>query len=381
MKVARFDAFPVRVPYRQNEQSSVVNTAGVSAVIVRLETDDGLVGWGECDTAADTASVEAAVRSAIPFVLGCDPWRGEQVFDRVLVEGRWRYQAMTASLAFAGIDMALLDLCGKAAGQPVHRLLGGARRDEVDYFYYLAWGTPEEVAAQCREGAERGYSVFYLKVGKDRAQEEAMLEAVRSTIGPSRKLRIDANQSWTLPEAERILDDWHARFDIDFAEAPVPIEPVESMQILAGRLEAPLCVNEGLWGEAEALRLILARSAPYLCFSACYVGTMRRFLTLCRTADRLGQVVCKHTWGELGLTAAAGQHAMLAAPATCLGHQQTAQYLADDVVSTPIPIATSPRWGLIDGPGLGVTVDEDKVRRYHEDYRRQGEYARARLRA
>lgn len=262
MKVARFDAYPVRVPYRQNEQSSVVNTAGVSAVVVRIETDDGLVGWGECDTAADTASVEAAVRSAVPFVLGSDPWRSEQVFDRVLVEGRWRYQAMTASLAFAGIDMALLDLCGKAAGQPIHRLLGGARRDEVDYFYYLAWGTADEVAAQCREGVERGYSVFYLKVGKDRAHEETMLEAVRSTIGPERRLRIDANQSWTLPEAERILNDWHARFDIDFAEAPVPIEPVESMQILAGRTKTTLCVNEGLWGEAEALRLILARSAP-----------------------------------------------------------------------------------------------------------------------
>ena len=103
MKVARFDAFPVRVPYRQNEQSSVVNTAGVSAVIVRLETDDGLVGWGECDTAADTASVEAAVRSAMPFVLGSDPWRGEQVFDRVLVERSesesWKSRAQSLEVA------------------------------------------------------------------------------------------------------------------------------------------------------------------------------------------------------------------------------------------------------------------------------------------
>ena len=153
------------------------------------------------------------------------------------------------------------------------------------------------------------------------------------------------------------------------------------MQTLATRVEAPLCVNEGPWGEAEALRLILARIAPYFCFSPCYVGTMRRFLTLCRTADRLGIAVCKHTWGELGLTAAAGQHAMLAAPTDCLGHQQTAQYLADDIVKMPVPIMTGPRWGMIDGPGLGVEVDEDKVRRYHEGYKRLGEYARARPRA
>jgi L-alanine-DL-glutamate epimerase-like enolase superfamily enzyme len=203
-----------------------------------------------------------------------------------------------------------------------------------------------------------------------------MLEALRGAIGQHRRIRIDANQSWSLPEAERRIRDWHARFDLDFVEAPVPIDPADNMTILRRRVAVPLCVNEGLWGEAVALRLILARAGDYLCFSSSYVGSMRRFLWLCRIAHATGQSVCKHTWGELGLTAAAAQHALLAAPGTCLGHQQTAQYLADDIVRPQSPIADRPTWGPIDQPGLGVTVDEDKLQQYHEAYRRHGEFAR-----
>jgi L-alanine-DL-glutamate epimerase-like enolase superfamily enzyme len=87
-----------------------------------------------------------------------------------------------------------------------------------------------------------------------------------------------------------------------------------------------------------------------------------------------GWQVCKHTHGELGLAAAAFQHLMLAAPNACLGHQQTAQMMADDILVEKIPIIEGPVWGRIDRPGIGVTVDEAKVARFDADYRRHGEY-------
>ena len=82
--------------------------------------------------------------------------------------------------------------------------------------------------------------------------------------------------------------------------------------------------------------------------------------------------MCKHTHGEFGVAAAAGQHLMLAAPNACDGNQQTAQFMADDILTSSIPIADGPSWGRLDGPGLGVEVDEDKVLTYHEDYLRNG---------
>jgi glucarate dehydratase len=102
--------------------------------------------------------------------------------------------------------------------------------------------------------------------------------------------------------------------------------------------------------------------------------SLGRFMTLVHASHLEGWQVCKHTHGELGLAAAAGQHAMLAAPNACIGHQQPAQLMADDILSVRLPIADGPRWGRIDMPGLGVMVDEDKLKRYHEDYLKRGDF-------
>ncbi len=179
---------------------------------------------------------------------------------------------------------------------------------------------------------------------------------------------------WTKPQALRLLKRWHGRFDLDFAEAPVRIDPVENMLELRARLDVPLCVNEGLGREADAYRLIKSRCGEYLCFSQYWVGSLLRWHTLNHVSHMEGWQVCKHTHGELGLTAAAGQHVMLAAPNAALGNQQTAQIMEDDILSERLPIADGPAWGRIEAPGLGVAIDEAKLMRCHESYRKLGEF-------
>jgi glucarate dehydratase len=143
---------------------------------------------------------------------------------------------------------------------------------------------------------------------------------------------------------------------------------------LRQQVEVSLCVNEGLWREAEAYRIIKSRCGDFLCFSPYWVGSLGRFHDLIQTSHLEGWQVCKHTHGELGLAAAAGQHMMLAAPNACLGHQQTAQMMEDDILTERLPIADGPLWGRIDKPGLGVEIDEDRLMRYHEAYRRHGDF-------
>src|SRR5688572_1523829 len=185
MKVTSLETFVVNVPYTHDEVSSRIRRSGVTSVVVKLCADNGLVGWGEaCGNIANAVSVDEAVRYAKPFVLGRSPWEREQIAFDYYKRGTWDRRMHTANFAYAGIDMALWDLCGKAAGEPLYRLLGGARRDEVDYFYYLARGSVDSLVKQCRDGLARGYGVYYLKTGIDTAAESAMLEAVRDTIGP-----------------------------------------------------------------------------------------------------------------------------------------------------------------------------------------------------
>ncbi|MBM3583689.1 MAG: hypothetical protein FJX36_04435 [Alphaproteobacteria bacterium] len=374
MKIAKLEAIPVRIPYRRIEASSLIARGGITDVLVKITTEDGIVGWGECTRAADAAGIESAVKAMAPLVLGRSAWDKERIHRDLAVTALWAFQPMTGNFAFAGIDMALWDACGKAVGQPLYRLIGGAMREEVDYFYYMEWGTPDEVARQGRDGRERGYTCFYIKAGVDEKREESMLEALRDSIGPECRIRIDVNQAWDVPTALRLLKRWHERFTLDFVEAPVRIDPVENNLDLMKRLDVPICVNEGLWREADAWRIVKSRCGHYLCFSPYWVGSIARFHMFCHAAHQEGWLVCKHTHGEFGLAAAAGQHLMLTIPNACLGHQQTAQMMADDVLTEAIPIAASPRWGHIERPGLGVDVDEDKVARYHADYRAQGDF-------
>ncbi|MFO1049140.1 MAG: mandelate racemase/muconate lactonizing enzyme family protein [Geminicoccaceae bacterium] len=374
MRIAAMETISVNVPYRHAEVSSRVRRGGVTAVLVKLTTDTGLTGWGEACVGADAASIEAALAAMRPFVLGRDPWTGEAIARDVYRTGLWDYRVQTGNFAFAGIDMALWDLCGKACGQPLHRLFGGPVQEAIDYFYYLAQGTPEDLRAQCEDGVERGYSCFYLKVGIDAAAEEAMLEAVRAAVGGEARIRIDANEAWSVPEAVRLLNRWHERFGVDFAEAPVPIFPLERMRELRARTPVALCANEGLGSQADAYRVITGGVADIVCFSSYWVGTLRRFHTLASLAGLLGIGVCKHTHGELGIAASAAHHLILTLANATPGAQQTAAVMADDVLTAPLPIASGPRWGVPEAPGLGVEVDESKLAAFAEAYRRDGQF-------
>jgi L-alanine-DL-glutamate epimerase-like enolase superfamily enzyme len=373
VKIAMVEAIPVNVPYRHREVSSQVARDGVSDVLVKVTTDDGLIGWGEACCGADTASVEAALRAMTPFVLGRDPWNREAMRRDVFTHGLWQFRSGTGNFAWAGIDMALWDVCGRACGEPIWRLLGGLQQQEATYFYYLARGPLESLAAQVDDGLEAGFEVFYLKVGLDDAEDLEMVSIVRDALGPGPRLRLDANGAWTVPQAVRNLRAM-AEYDIDFVEQPVRDHPVGQLDEVRERAGISVCANEGLWSEADAYLRIRARDADVYCFSPYWVGSIGSFHRLSWLAAYEGLLVCKHTHGELGLAAAAGQHVVLTLPNGVEGHQQTAYLMEHDILAEPIPIASSPRWGTIEGPGLGVDVDDEAVGEATARYRIEGQY-------
>lgn len=375
MKIAQIEAIPVCVPYAHREVSSRVRRDGVTAVLVRIAADDGLVGWGECCPGPNVESVLEVVRSAVPYLLGQDPWRTEHLARLFFGVAHWDLRPMTGNLAYVGIDTALHDLIGKACGQPLHHLFGGAVRRQVDYFHYLATAEPEAVGADAARGAAAGYTVFYMKVGLDIDRELGAVAAVRRAVGSAARIRIDANGAWTVAQARRYLQALdEAAGGLDFAEQPVRQDPVRNMAELKHLTRVPLAANEGLWREADVWEVIRARAADVLCFSPVWVGTLARFHRLAHVAALEGLQVCRHTHGELGLLAAACHHLCLTLPNLTDGNQQTHAMIAWDVLAQPLPIAVGPRWGVPDGPGLGVAIDAQRVAEAHELYRRQGQF-------
>jgi L-Ala-D/L-Glu epimerase len=125
---------------------------------------------------------------------------------------------------------------------------------------------------------------------------------------------------------------------------------------------------------SDCWEVIRSRAADVLCFSATWVGSLAQFARLSHAAHLEGMKVCKHTHGELGIAAAAHQHVLLTLPNIVDGHQQTAAMMQDDVLAETLPIGDGPAWGVPDGDGLGIHVDEAKVRKYHEHYRAHGPF-------
>ncbi len=373
MKITSIENTMVSVPYKHRETSSRVRRDGVTAVLVKVSTDCGLVGWGESCPGPNVESICAALDSVAPLFVGRDPWQREAIARDFFMTAHWYHREMSGNFAFAGLDMALWDLCGKAAGQPLYNLFGGLQRDSVDYFYYLSYGDPDAVAAQAVEGVERGYGVFYLKVGIDLERELAAVAALRSAIGPQRKIRIDANGAWSVNEAIRNLNAFDA-YRIDFAEQPVWPDPVDNMVEVRRQTPVALCANEGLWRVCDVREVIGRRAADVLCFSSNWVGTLGQFHRLSWQAHGQSLKVCRHTHGELGLMAAASHHVCLTLPNVVDGNQQVAAMMEDDIVRERLPIADGPHWGVPQGVGLGVEVDEEKVARYHALYCQQGAF-------
>jgi L-Ala-D/L-Glu epimerase len=363
----------VSVPYTHRENSAQVNRDGVTDVIVKLTTDTGLVGWGESCSGSNVESVLEVLNACRPMIIGRDPWNREAIWHDCFRNDLWFYRESIFNLAYPGIDIALWDLCGKACGQPLYTLLGGLRRREVRYFNYLSYGDLDTLRRECRDGVDRGYTQFYRKVGVDFDQELEAMAIIREEIGPRGFIQLDGNESWTVSEAVRrltALDRWN----VGFAEQPVPSQPIENMLELKSKTSVPLAFNEGLWRVDRVTEVIRRRAADVLVFGPYWVGTIANFHRLAHQAAVEGLVVNKHTHGELGIFAAANQHVFLTLPKIGEGNQQTAQMMADDILTTSIPITDGPAWGVPDGPGLGIEVDEGKVARYNANYQEHGQY-------
>ena len=173
-------------------------------VLVEVETDAGITGIGESVASLAAEGTVAALRRVEPLFVGQPVHDVARLVHEARHLGSFNHTPWYADFVLAGVEMALWDAIGKAAGQPVYRLLGGAVRDEVDYFGFVQGDTTDELVEDARELAAAGYGVIYLKVGRGDDADLANTAAVREAIG-DRRLRLDPNCAWSVPDAIRMI--------------------------------------------------------------------------------------------------------------------------------------------------------------------------------
>ncbi len=370
-QIARLEAWPVNVPLEATYLMAPGVVPGISRTVVKVTTDDGVVGLGEATSPADAETLRGELGQACVGRDAADLLAELGRLEPAPVEHRGDAQVVISS-PLAGVEIALWDIAAREAGVPLYELLGGAVRTEVQFSEYFAYrpgvdDTPADVAAFCARMVEEHDSpVFEGKVGVHPIeQDEALVREIRAAIGPDRELRLDANMSWRLETAKRALELFEP-FDIANIEEPVRF--FEEMAELRRSSAIPFSAH------TPDVELAASLGAPDtlvlgLGFFGGIAGT-RRFIAACEEAG-IG------FWfysGDLGIATAAYLHIAAATEYLDRPSQSLLRWTTDDVIAGG---PFSPERGVVQvptGPGLGVELDEQAVTRSAERFARDGAY-------
>lgn len=363
MKITELRADKVFVPFHAPHLWASGRRPGTTRLIVQLRTDNGLVGYGE--TNCLWPFVEPVLREGIaPLVVGEDPHQIETVYRKVEANGYYHHKrAMVAALA--GVELAMWDLIGKAAGQPLHQLWGGAFRQRVEAIAYLHVKPPNEMAREARDFAGRGFRTIKLKIGMDPDSDVAIVRAVREAVGPGIEVRADVNGSWTPGTARRQITKLEP-FDLQYVEQPLVHDDLAGHRELRRWSRVPIALDESAFTLADVMNVVRAEAADVILLDAHEAGGWWVARKEAAIAEGAGLPVTLHSGSELGFSTAANVHLAAATPNLSLAIDSSYHELSDDIITTPHDYVDG-SFLVPSGPGLGVDLDPAKLERYRTD--------------
>jgi len=364
VKIKSIEPIPVSLPMLKPVIMAGEEVRRADNVLVRIETDTGLVGWGEAASAptmtGDTLeSIAAAVRFLEPAL------RGREAADIAGALAAMHARMYGNNGAKAAIEIALYDLAGRAAGKPVHALLGENKRSRMPLLAVVGGGDFDGDLRDAEKKKAAGFTAYKIKVGIDTPQHDAeRTRAICKLLGPELLISADANQGFTVAEA---VD--YARAvkgsGLSFFEQPVMADDLDGMaKVAAAAADIAIGADEGIHSLDDIRRHHERKAARGVSLKAIKLGGIGGVVEAARLCDRLGMSVnisCKT--GESSIACAAALHAATVVPNLGWALTLTHTALGADVTAHPLPTSK----GHVDAlqrPGLGIEVDVDRVNRH-----------------
>ena len=383
MKIADYTLFEVSIPTRRKHTwaTSTVDV-GQGYVILKITTDDGIEGFGEAtampewggdfgryfgESAGTTRTV--LQQNLFPAIQGMDP------FDMDLIHRKMDLAIRGYNYAKAAVDIALYDIMGKAVDKPVYQLLGGRHRRAIPVAHSLGVvmdvdAAVEEAVLACQEGIRS----IKMKGGLDLKRDLLLMKKLREALGPDVHILVDANQGY--PSAKEAIKwgNLMNQYDLQYLEQPV--EGLMQLRQVTQGLGCPVCADESCWTIADALDVVRTGAADYISIYTTKAGGLYNARTIARIAEYAGIRCNVNGSGEFGVGNAANLHMACCGrnidlasvfPITHLeGIDQTkvaGRWYNDDIITRPFDYEDG---CLIvpDGPGLGIQVDMEKIRKY-----------------
>ncbi|NND49906.1 MAG: hypothetical protein HKN60_06620 [Rhizobiales bacterium] len=362
-RIARIEPMVIAVPMVTPIRMSTGTITKSDNLIVRITDGQGRTGWGEAASAAmmtgeTSPGMVAAVRFMAERLEGREVTGAEAIAD--LIEA-----AMHANhAAKSAIDTGLLDLAGQHLGLPLHEVLGGKKRERAAMIWRIS-GAPDEIET-ARKRSDEGFVAFKVKVATHDPQTDlARARAAREAVGPGPRVSADANEGFSPPEA-LLFAKGAGDAGLDFLEQPVAGHDLEAMCACAEAASIPIGADEGLHGPRDITRHHQLGAAAGGSLKLIKFGGAFQVMAAASLMGEFGMAVnLAGKAADTSIGSAAIAHVALALPRLEWDANITNQYLTGDVVRDPVSVVE----GHIvtpEGPGLGISVDEDLIARYRQ---------------
>ena len=379
----RADWLHVPIPEERQHTTDFGRIAAFDSTLVRVETEGGLVGFGEAKAAVGSAGTSAALVTCIeqelaPLLIGEDARDISRLWD-VMYNGSRAHYAIARGHAFpilgrrgltlgalAGIAMALWDLLGKALGQPVWRLLGGRRQTRMPAYASGGWAAADGIVAELQRFVDRGdFKAVKMRVGAGDGTLDHSIRRVRAAregLDPALGIMCDAHGTWNVAEAKRFC---RAVADCDLAwlEEPVSADDKRGQAEVRASTDIPIASGESEFTRFDFRDLIELRAVDILQPDLSIAGGITEAMRIEALASANQLRFAPHLWGG-ALTFAAGLHvAAVASSGFILEYSLGANPMLHELAVEDFPVVDG-QIEIPDRPGLGVTIDEAFVARY-----------------
>jgi muconate cycloisomerase len=366
MKITAIDTYPLVFPIREIYGGAAGFLEDCRTLIIRLQTDDGIEGWGEAtqgrpgNTYETLETMEVMARKYFaPALIGMDLEVTGGVIAR-LHGARYGHP-----ITKAGFETAIYDAVAKSCCVPLYRLLGGPYRKEIELVGGLGMDlSAETIGAKARQLKQDGYRVFKLKIGhKDLQHDIARVRAVREAIGDEATIRVDGNGTYSFTDAREILNSL-SRFRIADAEQPLARGDLASLAELRRSAGVPIAAQESVSSPEDALAVLAAGAADLLKIKLTHIGGFQRALQTAAVVETKNwPVIIGQGSACTPLLSAAEMHLHAALRNARAGGEMTGFLrLGEQDIFSPIVVERG-RALLSAAAGLGIQVDREKLAR------------------
>lgn len=382
LKIRGGEVFLVALPIRRpHHWAGHTTRIGEGYTVLRLDLENGITGWGEAQPISTWGGDHAKHYGESPKMTArviedilLPSITGHDVTDIEQLHGRMNRVLRGHPYAKAAIDVALHDAIGKIYGVPVYQLLGGKVRDGIVLAHSIGLMDADVAAREAAEVIAEGVTTIKVKIGIEAERDIKVVAAVRDAIRSAGKIRVDANQGYrTWKEALRVT---RAMADYDIVYMEQPCEGLENMARVAQATDVPIMADESAWSARDVLRLIEWKAAEMVSVYYTKPGGLMKSKKLLAVAETGGLLCDINGSGEMGVGNAANLHlaassSIIELPGTIpvtstaeiVRTQVAGHKYLDDIIKVPFEY----RDGCLivpDGPGLGIEVDEAKLKKY-----------------